>query len=168
MMHILAGLLLAAQGGAPATDAQCVIDQISAADRTALRESALRGDESLGAPAERLDAATRGCADRLHWSRDQAGRAAALALSVVFVDESGPLLARAGIPTERIDRWLAGQSDAVRTSPEISQATLESLIGHLQGTGLDMALIEPNGRLIGIYLGGRVMIERIARGLPMH
>jgi hypothetical protein len=168
MMHILVGLLLAAQGGAPATDAQCVIDQIPAADRTALRESALRGDETLGAPAERLNGSTRACAERFHWSRDQAGRAAALALSVVFVEESSPLLTRVGIPPERIDRWLAGQSDSVRTSPEISQETMESLIRHLQGTGLDLAMIEANGRLIGVYLGGRVMIERIARGLPMQ
>ena len=166
MLHLVTGLLLfAAAQGAAAGDVDCILDRYPPAERAQLVEDALAGAEGTRAMG-RLEAIVGECTGRLGWNPDMAGYTAGFALALVMRDHAGAQLASAGVDTAILDQWFADQSDGVRTNPQLAESDSQNALDALLRSGASEALLDRHGETIGVYLGARIMIERVRLGLP--
>ena len=160
-------LLAAAQADVGVDDAECLLDNLSAAERSALSAAAQTNSEPSAAVSQRLESLAISCGTSRGWSPEQAGNAAALALSMVIVEDAGAALERGAVDPAIIDRWFERQSYERRTDHVFSNEDGEQIVLDLQREGVPLALLESQGERIGAYVAALVMIERIAHGLSI-
>ncbi len=165
MIGIVAAALFLAQPAVAASDAACMLDQITSEQRAAIGQASYSGGESSPVDAA-VDAAVRSCTERLGWDAGRARAAIPLALGTIIRDDARSVLARRGLSMDAVDRWFAAQSLEVRTTANPSDADLQRMMDALTQAGVAAAVLEANAEIVGGYLGARIMIERVERGLP--
>ena len=144
-------------------DLACIVDRVPASARAMmLAETASEVDGP--AQAALIEAATA-CGTERGWAPEHAGNAAMIATGVILGEEATLYLDKAGIPVGPIDAWFDAQPRDVQTMGQMDQAVGERVVRHLVDEGLSLASVEANAMQIGIYVGARMMIERIAAGL---
>jgi hypothetical protein len=143
----------------------CVLGAMSAADRREIGNvtaaGAAPGDELLG----RVAVAVVRCASEAERA-DRPALARNLTRSVSFIAHADfrDRLRASGVDVGIIDAWFDRQSLEARTTAQMigdAQAVAEGLIA----AGIETSVLLANGRLVGSYLGSRIQLERLARGM---
>lgn len=159
---------------APADDATCVLEPVSANDRATMVGVLLRNGMARPTAAEtdvqqRFSQRVLACAQERGWDMQRALTINAYAASVVVRDELRRRLATAGVDAAYLDRWFEGQSEAFRTTAFLTMSDRESeqTLRTLPGPQLTRRLYRGNRAIIGFYMASRAMIERTDRGFPL-
>jgi hypothetical protein len=159
---------------APADDAACVLEPVSASDRAAMVGQLLRDGMARPTAAEtdanqRFSLRVLACAQERGWDMQRAMTVNTYASSVVVRDELRRRLATAGVDADHLDRWFEGQSEAFRTTAFLTMSDRETdrALRTLPGPQLPRRLYRRNLLVIGVYIGSRALIERTDRGLPL-
>ena len=160
-------LFAAAQASVGVEDAQCVLDNLSAAERSALSAAAQADGEPPAAVGAKLESLAVSCAESRGWTRESAGNSVALALSMAIVDDVAAALERGGVDPGIIDAWFERQPQERRTDHVFSDEDGARIVRDLEQAGVPLAVLAPQGERIGAYVAALVMIERIAHGLPI-
>ena len=167
MIHFLLALA-AAQPSALAGEASCVTDRFSPAERTAFVAMAQQNDEPSPQLRQRFEEVGRACVESRGWDAGEAEAYFGFAVATMIRDESGEQLRRAGVDPGRVAGWLARQEERVRVNPAIAQGDAERLIMDLARDGVPMEALEAHGSLIGAYVAGLAMVERLERGMALE
>jgi hypothetical protein len=160
--------LLAAMQSLPIDDARCITSGLSPAERSEIGALAERNVEPPPPLEARLEEAVANCADERDWAPDRIEPMVGLALAMIIREQTGPRLHSAGIDPATVDAWLGRQSEQMRTNTAIEPADAERLVLDLHEGGIPMPTLEENGELLGVYVGARMIIERVERGLPLQ
>ena len=166
MSIIFAAMLLGLAPAPASSDIGCILDSVPPPDRPQLARDTLAASQTP--VIDRFNAAIEACVLDRGWSAEEAGTIAGSAVAIILRDDAAATLRRASVPVESVDQWLAGQSEAVRTNPDVEQPVMEALILSLIEKGVSEAVLEAQGETIGVYVGAQIMIERAERGLSLN
>ena len=174
IVKLMAAAAACGMGGlawaAPADDALCILEPVSAGDRLVIVEQLLR--DGMAEPTvlegevhERYMARVLSCAERFGWNDEQASTSSAYAASLIVRDELRGRLSAAGVNVAYLDGWLVRQSDTFRTSAFLDMPVqeLEEALATLPAAELSADAFEANAQSITVYLASRVHIERSER-----
>jgi hypothetical protein len=167
ILSVLA-LLAAMQSSLPIDDARCILSGLTPPERSEIAALAERNVEPPPPLQARLEEAVADCAEERSWAHERIEPMVGLALALIIRDHTGPRLRSAGIDPVAVDSWLAQQSEQMRTNTAIAPADAERLVLDLHEGGIAMPTLEENGELLGVYVGARMIIERVERGLPLQ
>jgi hypothetical protein len=161
MIFTLTAALLAVQSQAtPVTVGACAAARTTAADRQNVSTNVQAGRAPDQPTFDRLRASIRGCSSGTPHASSIPSAVAQVAQAEMRRD-----LTQRGVDTGIVDRWYAGQSDAIKTDSNVLQQQAEMVVRGLIDGGLPEAQLNPNAQLIGSYIGTLIVVERIRRGM---
>lgn len=162
---IAVGFALLGQAGPPDEVFRCGHDATSEAERAAIADAMLAN----AAPPiiEEVGARLRACAIRAGHDEATGRPLVAAGLGMLAAEGLRPRLAAVGIDMMRVDRWLALQDPAFRTTIPDDAAGEQIILG-LEAQGIPLDALTANAELIGNYFGAMIMAERARLGLPLE
>ena len=164
MFVTLAAVLLSTAAPEPLDpDLACIVDRMPATARAVILAEAA---SNVDGPAQTaLIEAAIACGTERNWTPEHASNAAMIATGLILGEEATLYLDQAGISVGLIDSWFDAQPRDIQTMGQMNELVGEQVVRHLVGEGVPLANVEANAMQIGLYVGSRMMIERIAAGL---
>ena len=153
-----------AQGAAIEADVDCITRRLPAEARASILAEVSSGRQ--GPVREAIQNAATACGSDLGWSAERTERSAMAGAAVLIGSEAASRLRRSGVPIAAIDQWFASEPLEVRTSPEMTDQTIERLAASLRAAGMTEAGITEHAGTIGTYVGARIHMEILGVGGP--
>jgi hypothetical protein len=166
VIDLLAGLLL--QGVMTPDDpgVVCILGRLDAATRVAIVAEMEPENAASHPGTDAFDRAVDHCAEGASWPPEATGNRAGVATALILRDDAADVLARAGIAPAQVEAALDRLGPNARiTMP--TDADGERMVEDLAAHGVARDVLERNGAVIGHYLGGLIVLARVARGLPI-
>ena len=149
----------------PVAQYDCVVSQVSAADRRALARAIGPERVSETILSSRIASYATTCAARFGWDSEKRYRAEAFGMAVIARDGLRRRLARVRIDPDVIDRWAELYGDRWETMEDEDAARL---LSGLVRAGADPTRLERFNGEIGVYLTARETIADIRAGRPLN
>lgn len=162
---IAVGLALMGQAGPPDEVFRCGHDATTEAERSAIADAML-ANATLPI-IEQVGARLRECAIRAGHDEATGRPLVAAGLGMLAAEGLRPRLAAVGIDMMLVDRWLAAQDPAFRTTVPDDAAGEQIILG-LEAQGIPLEVLTTNAELIGNYFGAMIVAERARLGLPFE
>lgn len=166
MIDLLAAFLL--QGVMTPDDpgVACILGRLGAAARVAVVAEMEAENRASHPGTDALHSAVDHCAEGASWTSDATGNRAAVVTALILRDDAADVLARAGIALAQVEAALDRLGPDARIAMP-TDAEGERMVEDLAAHGVARDALERNGAVIGHYIGGLIVLERTARGLPI-